>query len=112
MSQITALTQLRVFVPVNRGMSGDNARENQWEEFLCNSFGGFSVNPKEQIKGAWRNPETGKIDHDWMMVYYVWVDVNSLTTAVKSLGDKVREFYGEKATSVIHDAHVTPMIVG
>lgn len=107
MSHIAALTQLRVFVPANRP-----TETTIWEEMLCNTYGGFSVNPNEQIKGAWRNPNTGKVEFDIMSVYYIWIDeALDIDHEVAALGVVVQKLYGETAVSVIVDTHVKPMIV-
>jgi len=90
--------------------------EALWHTFLCDNFSGFTVNPNEVMQGAWRNPETGMVEFDKMAVYYVWVDWNvserMRTATVNKIGNAARHIYGEKAVSVLHDAHITPMIVG
>lgn len=107
MPHIACMTQYRVFVPAG------HAETSSWEEYLCNNFCGFSVNPSELIKGAWRNPDTGKIEWDTMAVYYVWTDVgDDELSIIMELGEAARRIFSERAVSVIIDRHIEPTIVG
>lgn len=112
---VASKVQIRVLVPVSKVfgyMSGDKKHE-AFQAWVCDNFGGFSVNANERIQGAWRNPETGKIELDIMMVYYIWLD-NGTAEAIGSdcrlIADKVMEIFSEKAVSIIRDNTVTPMI--
>ena len=104
--------QVRILVPANV-----NAKLNmlhvEFQEWVCNRFGGFSMNPTEVIHGAWRNPDTGKIECDRMQVYYVWLDPGTdgdINADCREIATKVMNLFGEKAVSVIRDTNAIPTI--
>jgi hypothetical protein len=112
MRNITSKIQIRVLVPAVTSKAKE-AMHVQFQEWVCERFGGFSVNPSERINGAWLNPETGKIERDVMMVYYIWLDMgsdNDIIDDSQEISLKVIDIFGEKAVSIIRDNTVTPAI--
>ena len=104
--------QIRVLVPAVTSKAQE-AKHVQFQEWVCDRFGGFSVNPSERINGAWLNPETRKIECDVMMVYYIWLDPGNDVDLAADCGEiaaKVMGIFGEKAVSIIRDNTVTPAI--
>lgn len=112
MRNITSKIQIRVLVPAATSKAQE-AKHVQFQEWVCDRYGGFSVNPSERINGAWLNPETRKIECDVMMVYYIWLDPGNdvdIASDCGKIADKVMAVFGEKAVSIIRDTTVTPMI--
>ena len=104
--------QIRVLVPAVTSKAQE-AKHVQFQEWVCDRFGGFSVNPSERINGAWLNPETRKIECDVMMVYYIWLAMgsdNDIIDDSQEISLKVMNIFGEKAVSIIRDNTVTPAI--
>lgn len=115
MRNIISKIQIRVLVPISKisGVISGDKNHAQFQEWVCERFGGFSVNPSERINGAWLNPETRKIECDVMMVYYIWLDMgsdNDIIDDSQEISLKVMNIFGEKAVSIIRDNTVTPAI--
>lgn len=104
--------QIRVLVPANTNAKL-NMQHVEFQEWVCEKFGGFSMNPAEVIHGAWRDPSIGKIECDRMQVYYIWLDPgddDDINADCCEISCKVMNLFGEKAVSVIRDNSVTPSI--
>lgn len=113
MRNSTSKVQIRVLVPFVAGNMANASNHAEFQQWVCENFGGFSVNPNERINGAWRNPATGDVEHDVMVVFYIWLDTGTVVDIVsdcRSIADKVMAIFGEKAVSIIRDTAVTPMI--
>lgn len=113
MRNSTSKIQIRVLVPVIDGNITNDINHATFQQWVCENFGGFSVIPGERINGMWRNPATGHVEHDVMVIYYIWLSVgsdNDIYIDCRQISDKVMAVFGEKAVSIIRDVTVTPMI--
>jgi hypothetical protein len=72
-------------------MSDDRSLQKQVRRSLEERFGGWSVVGNRPLRGAWRNPSTGKIEYDESWRYEVGLTRNRLRALDDYLADLATE---------------------